>query len=71
MKLIKSDQIMEIIQSNQIIELIKSNQLMGLIKLSQDIQSWHLDRCSMIIDVVTFNCDRQDTQSCLGISFDA
>ena len=48
---------MGLIKSNQIIELLKSNQRMGLINLSQDIQSWHISRCSIITDVMKLNCD--------------
>ena len=39
-----------------------SNQRMGLIKFSQDIQSLHMDRCSIIPYDVTFNCDSKFNQ---------
>ena len=70
-ELIKSDRGIELIKLDQTIEMNKSYQRMGLIESIQYIQLWHMDICSTATDGVTLNCERQYTQSCLRILFEA
>ena len=64
-KVIKPNQEIRLVQSDQIMVLIKSdqrlgcklNQGLGLIKASQNIQSLHIGRCSIMADGMTLNCE--------------
>ena len=50
---------MVLIELDQIIEVLKSNQGILLNNLSQDIESLHIGRCSIMTDDVTLNRDTQ------------
>ena len=65
--LIKSDQIMGLINLYQRIELNKFNQVFVIIKSIQDVQLWHIGKCSIMTYGVTLN---HDTQLCLDIIFE-
>ena len=48
---------MGLLKYDQRMELIKSYQGMGLFKSSQDIQSQHIGRYSIMTEVLTFDCN--------------